>query len=163
MKNEVKGVGLSMREYRAGDLDAMYALDVLCFEPPFRFSRGAMRRFAEAKKARVVIADEGDHVVGFVIVHVEGARASRVGYVVTLDVEPAMRRRGIAASLMREAERRAAAEGCVGMVLHVFTGNETAVHFYERAGYVRSQREEGFYGLGRDAWVYAKPLNRGEE
>ena len=61
---------MRLRGYQADDLDAMHALDVVCFERPFRFTRGAMRRFAEAKKARVVVAEEGDALVGFVILHV---------------------------------------------------------------------------------------------
>lgn len=83
----------------------MHALDVVCFERPFRFTRGAMRRFAEVKKARVVIAEEDDALVGFVILHLEEGEEGRTGYIITLDMEPGQRRRGIAGLLMREAER----------------------------------------------------------
>ena len=141
----------------------MYALDVVCFERPFRFTRGAMKRFAEAKKARVVIAEEGEVMVGFVILHVEAEVEGRTGYVVTLDVDLAFRRRGIAALLMGEVEGQARAGGCVAVVLHVFVGKEAAVKFYARMGYARSHREEGFYGRGMDAWVYFKPLGEVEE
>jgi ribosomal-protein-alanine N-acetyltransferase len=144
--------------FRADDLDAMYALDVVCFERPFRFTREAMRRFAEAKKARVVIAEESGVLAGFVILHVEAGQDGRSGYVVTLDVDPAFRRRGIAALLMSEVERQARVEGCEAIVLHVFVGNEAAVGFYDRAGFARSHRDEEFYGRGLDAWVYYKLL-----
>ena len=147
-----------LRGYQAGDLEAMYALDVACFEKPFRFTRGAMRRFAEAKKARVVIAEEGDVLVGFVILHIEEAKEGRVGYIITLDVAPELRRRGIAGVLMTEAARQAQVDGCAVLVLHVFTGNEAAIRCYAGTGVVRSHRAEGFYGPGVDAWVYHKPL-----
>ncbi len=147
-----------LRTYRATDLEAMYALDVVCFAPPFRFSRSAMRRFAEAKRARVVIAEEDDSVVGFVILHVEGTGQERVGYIVTLDVSPEFRRRGIAKVLMLEVQRLAQADECVALVLHVFTGNESALRFYTNEGFARSHREEEFYGPGRDAWVFHKLL-----
>jgi ribosomal-protein-alanine N-acetyltransferase len=149
---------LLLRGYEADDLDAMYALDVVCFERPFRFTRGAMRRFAEAKKARVVIAEEKDALVGFVILHLEDAEAIRTGYVITLDVAPEQRRRGIARLLMSEAERHAYKAGCAALVLHVFTGNEEAIRFYASIGFVRSHREEEFYGPGIDAWVFHKRL-----
>ena len=136
----------------------MYALDVVCFEKPFRFTRGAMRRFAEAKKARVVVAEEDGALVGFVILEVEENDEGRTGYVVTLDVEPAFRRRGIAGVLMSEVERLARLDGCEAMVLHVFTGNDSAIRFYTHAGFARLHRAEGFYGRGVDAWVYAKRL-----
>lgn len=136
----------------------MHALDVVCFERPFRFTRWAMRRFAEVKKARVVVAQEGDALVGFVILHVEVGDEGRTGYIITLDVEPAMRRRGIAALLMREAERQARVDGCTALVLHVFAGNEAAIRFYEHAEFSRSHLAEEFYGPGVDAWVYHKLL-----
>lgn len=136
----------------------MHALDVLCFERPFRFTRSAMRRFAEARKARVLIAEEEDALVGFVILHVEDAVHGRVGYIVTLDVSPAYRRRGLAGFLMQEAERGALREGCLAVVLHVFTGNEAAIRFYEGCGFVRSYQEVDFYGPGMDAWVFSKQL-----
>ncbi|MGA7159260.1 MAG: GNAT family N-acetyltransferase [Acidobacteriaceae bacterium] len=148
-----------LRGYQADDLDALYALDVVCFERPFRFSRGAMRRFAEAKRARVILAEEEHTLAGFVIFHVEGSGPERIGYVVTLDVSPEFRRRGVAKLLMREAERQASSEGCVALVLHVFTGNEPAIHFYTSDGFVRTHREEEFYGAGRDAWVFHKVLS----
>jgi ribosomal-protein-alanine N-acetyltransferase len=136
----------------------MHALDVVCFEKPFRFTRSAMRRFAEAKKARVVIAEERDALVGFVILHIEDAEKWRVGYIITLDVVPELRRRGIAEALMGEAEQRAHMDGCGALVLHVFTGNEVAIRFYVDMGFVRSRRAEGFYGPGIDAWIYHKLL-----
>jgi [ribosomal protein S18]-alanine N-acetyltransferase len=150
--------GVVLRGYRAGDVEAMYALDVACFEKPFRFSRSAMRRFAEATKARVVVAEEGGGVVGFGIVHVEEGELGRAGYVVTLDVAVEHRRKGLAAGMMAELERQALGDGCGAMVLHVFTGNEAATRFYERGGFVRSHRARGFYGKGLDAWVYQKRL-----
>ena len=150
--------GIRLRSYRANDVDAMYALDVACFEKPFRFTRRAMRRFAEAKKARVVVAEQKNALVGFVILQVEEEEEGRTGYVVTLDVEPSFRRRGIAGVLMSEVERLARLDGCEAMVLHVFTGNDAAILFYANAGFLRSHRAEGFYGRGVDAWVYSKRL-----
>jgi ribosomal-protein-alanine N-acetyltransferase len=147
-----------LRGYEPGDLDAMHALDVVCFAPPFRFSRSAMRRFAVAKKARVVIAELDDTLAGFCIVHIEQAQHGRAAYVVTLDVAPEQRRKGIARSLMLQAEILSADAGCTMMALHVFTRNTEAVKFYEGAGFVRSHRVSGFYGDGLDALTYHKVL-----
>ncbi len=149
---------MRLRGYRADDLDAMQALDLVCFDPPFRFSRGAMRRFAEAKRARVVLAEQEGILAGFVILHLEESAQGQVGYVVTLDVAPEFRRRGVATQLMREAERLAGKEGCLALALHVFTKNQAAIRFYAQDGFFRSHRVEGFYGAWRDAWVFYKPL-----
>jgi [ribosomal protein S18]-alanine N-acetyltransferase len=154
----VKKVGITLRPYRANDLDAMHALDAECFDKAFRFSRSAMRRFAEAKKARVVIAEDNDALVGFVILDIEDTEEGPLGYIVTLDVSPGHRRSGLGGQLMQQAERGAVREGCPAVVLHVFTGNDPAMRFYVGRGYIRSHRESDFYGRGIDAWVFHKPL-----
>jgi ribosomal-protein-alanine N-acetyltransferase len=155
-QNERELESVTLRTYRTGDAGAMYALDVVCFEQQFRFSRRAMRGFAEAKNAVTALAEAGGELVGFCIAEVE----ERVGYVVTLDVAPAWRRNGLAALLMTELERRTRAAGAGGMALHVFTGNLGAIRFYEAIGYERVGIAQGFYGRGLDGLVYR---NRFEE
>ena len=150
--------GVVLRGYRDGDLDGMFRLDEVCFETPFRFSRAAMRRFAEARRARVVIAELGGELVGFCIVHVETVEREEVGYVVTLDVALAWRRQGLAGMLMERGEAEAREAGCSSMALHVFTGNEAAIRFYERMGYAFWARDEDFYGVGVDGLVYRKGI-----
>jgi len=145
---------IELRGYAAHDLDAMFRLDEACFAEPFRFTQAAMRRFAESRKARVVIAEADGALAGFAILHVEGS----VGYVVTLDVAEGFRRQGLARQLMYAMENEASEAGCAVVGLHVFTGNEGAIRFYERAGYERAGDVPGFYGEGLDAWAYRKKL-----
>jgi ribosomal-protein-alanine N-acetyltransferase len=149
-----------LRGYLKGDLDAIYRLDQLCFSNEFRFGRETMRAFAEADDAVTSIAETaGGEIAGFVIVQVERRGDIARGYVVTLDVAEKCRRRGLARTLLLEAERRAAAAGALWMELHVFTGNEGAIRFYERSGYARTELKCRFYGgAGLDAFVYRKEL-----
>jgi [ribosomal protein S18]-alanine N-acetyltransferase len=151
---------ISLRNYRALDIEAMFRLDVACFAPEFRFDRESMRVFAEERDAIALVAEKMDgELAGFVIIHVERVAAGRRGYVVTLDVAETWRRRGLARLLMREAEMRAVATGARWMELHVFTGNEAAIRFYERLGYERIAMRRRFYGAeGLDAFVYRKEI-----
>jgi [ribosomal protein S18]-alanine N-acetyltransferase len=155
----VSGEG-ELRAYREGDLDAIYRLDQLCFSNEFRFGRESMRAFAEAKGAVTLIAETtGGEIPGFVIVQIERRGDSVLGYVVTLDVAEKYRRKGLARTLLLEAERRATVAGALWMELHVFTGNEAAIRFYERSGYARVELRRRFYGgAGLDAFVYRKEL-----
>lgn len=148
---------ISLRDYRTSDLEAIFRLDQICFSAEFRFDRRSMRRFAEREEAVCVIAEgPGGEIAGFVIADLEKVP---VGYVVTLDVAVTWRRQGLAALLLREAERRMCAAGAEWMMLHVFSGNVEAMRFYERLGYERVGEQGGFYGrVGLDAWVYRKPL-----
>ena len=148
--------GITLRGYRSGDAGAMYALDLECFEPPFRFTRRAMHRFAEQPGAITILAETGDppRLAGFVIAHMEG----RTAYIVTLDVAPAFRRRGLARILMSATESRALAAGAHEIALHVFTGNTNAIQSYESLGYGRLRMAENFYAPGTHAHVYRKEL-----
>jgi ribosomal protein S18 acetylase RimI-like enzyme len=143
---------VTLRQYRPGDWEAMYALDVACFDLAFQFSRRAMRYFAEARRAVSVLAEADGELVGFCIAEVD----EQVGYVVTLDVAAAWRRRGLARRLMAEVETRVRVAGGLGMALHVFNENAGAMQFYESIGYGRVGMAEGFYGRGLDALVYRK-------
>jgi ribosomal-protein-alanine N-acetyltransferase len=147
--------GVTLREYRLGDWEAMYALDVQCFEPPFRFSRRAMRGFAEAKGAITILAMAKGDLAGFCVVQME----DQVGYVVTLDVAARWRRQGLARTLMSEMETKVRTAGGTAMALHVFPGNEGAVRFYQTIGYQPLGVAEEFYGPDRDALVYGKALS----
>lgn len=143
---------ITLRDYQPGDWEAMYALDLACFEPQFRFTRGVMRGFAEAPSALSILAEAAGELVGFCVVQMDG----KLGYVVTLDVAAAWRRLGLAQRMMEAMETKVRAAGGVGMALHVFTGNEGAMRFYESIAYGRTGRAEDFYGKGLDALVYRK-------
>ena len=148
------------RDYRATDLEAMFELDEACFAEEFRFDRKSMREFAEEQNAIVRVAQKVDgQIAGFVIVHVERVATTWRAYVVTLDVAPDCRQRGLGRRLMREVEASAMVAGVRWMQLHVFTGNAGAISFYERMGYERISMQKDFYGeAGLDAFVYGKEL-----
>jgi [ribosomal protein S18]-alanine N-acetyltransferase len=148
------------RDYRDTDLEAMFRLDEACFAEEFRFDRESMREFAEERNAIVRIAEEvSGELAGFIIVHVERVATGWRAYVVTLDVAAEWRQQGLGRGLMREAEACAVAAGVRWMQLHVFTGNEGAIRFYERLGYERIRVQRRFYGkAGLDAFVYGKEL-----
>ena len=151
-----------LRAYGPGDLTAMYALDRLCFDPPFRFSRIAMQQFAEAPNALLRLAcTEADgsapeELLGFAIVHLEEQSGGLTGYVVTLDVSVRWRRRGLAQQLMQAVETAAAGAGAAEMRLHVFRENLGAIRLYERLGYSYLRTDPDFYGRTLHALVYGK-------
>jgi ribosomal-protein-alanine N-acetyltransferase len=149
---------MNLRPYTPADLPAMVALDDICFEAPFRFSRASMRSFAQAKNACTVIAESGTELAGFCILHVERSRRRDIGYIVTLDVAPAHRRQGLATRLMHAVEQMAIADGCKSLVLHVHTQNRSAILFYERLGFNYSDTVPAFYGEDLDALLLHKPL-----
>lgn len=109
-----------------------------------------MRRFAERKEAQTYLIDAGNELAGFCILHIEHGEIS-VGYIVTIDVAPACRREGIGTALMETAIRNATEAGCAALLLHVFSGNTSAVTFYRLVGFTMTSRVADFYGDGIDA------------
>jgi len=149
---------IEFREYRRGDLAAMVELDEECFGPPFRFSRRAMQRFAEAGNAWVRVAEYDGSLAGFCILHRESAGVAEMGYVVTIDVAKPFRGQGVGERMLSAGEVWVGGWSGAGVMLHVFVENERAVRFYERMGYGRVGMQRGFYGPGLDAAMYWKDL-----
>ena len=82
----------------------------------------------------VLVARVDDRIVGYVNPVVDGAEA----WIGGVGVVPAMRRRGVARTLMRAAEESAAERGAETIILEVIEGNLGALRLYEREGYTKS-------------------------
>ncbi len=145
---------MQLRAATPTDVQAMFELDLLCFEEPFRFDLKTMRRFALLPRAIALVVDLDATLNGFVIVHLRRG----FGDVVTLDVHPSSRRKGIARALLDAAEGQAREAGARWMELHAFVGNAAAIRFYERAGYSSEMTVRSYYGSGLDALLYRKAL-----
>ena len=135
------------REARLSDLEALWALDQLCFEPGIAYSRRAMRGFFGLSTASVVAEIEGE-IAGFVIGYLP---RPGLAHILTLDVHPGFRRRGIGQTLMGEVLRLLARDGAGETRLEVDAANLGAIAFYEKLGF-RPRRQIGnYYAPGRAA------------
>jgi ribosomal-protein-alanine N-acetyltransferase len=142
----------------ADDLDAMVALDVICFDKRFRFSRAAMRRLSQGPNRLSVIAETGvATLAGFSVLSLHPRDHS--AYLTTLDVAPEFRRLGLAGLLMETTEAYALTCMADAVKLHVFAQNAGALALYLGRGYVELGVEPDFYGAGLDAVVMQKELD----
>jgi ribosomal protein S18 acetylase RimI-like enzyme len=123
-----------VRPYESSDRDAVVALWSACdlLRPWNDPHRDIARKLAH-DAAGFLVADVGGRVVGSVMAGYDGHR----GWVNYLAVDPAHRRAGLGAVLMKEAERVLARAGCPKVNLQVRATNEPAVAFYEAIGYAR--------------------------
>jgi ribosomal protein S18 acetylase RimI-like enzyme len=147
------------RLYQPADFAALYAVEELCFEPPFRFSRALMRKLVANPNSATWIAEENSVLAGFAIVDWATVPKGTIAYIQTIEVHPASRCRGIAHELMRLLEDSARAAGATAIWLHVDVENSAAISLYEDRGYARKGREEHFYARHRPAFVYAKSIS----
>jgi len=144
------------RLYQPADFPALYAVEELCFEPPFRFSRTYMRQLVRNPNAATWIAEENAELAGFAIIEWSTESGPPAAYIQTIEVAPSFRRRGLAAELLRRIESSAASAGAASAWLHVDAENSAAIRLYESNGYARKGKEEHYYAHHRPAFIYGK-------
>jgi ribosomal protein S18 acetylase RimI-like enzyme len=91
----------------------------------------------------LLIAEIDGQMVGTLIAAFDGWR----GNMYRLAVLPAVRRRGIAAALVAEGERRMRARGCRRITALVVDGDDGAVAFWSHVDYVRYAMERYVHTL----------------
>lgn len=150
---------MTYRLYAPEDFAALYAIEEVCFKPPFRFDRRYMRQLVNSSDAATWIAEEDGQMAGFAIIEWDGEKGAALGYVQTIEVLPAWRGRGVGRELLVRVEDSARTAGAKAIWLHVDAANSGAIRLYEANGYASKGREENYYSRGRDALVYLKLLD----
>ena len=146
------------RLYASSDFSALYAIEGVCFQPPFRFGRRYMRQLIESADAATWIAEDHGQMAGFAIVEWARGPDGIVAYIQTIEVMPDRRGIGVGTQLLRRIEGSARATGAQVIWLHVDAENAGAIRLYQANGYRSEGRAEHYYARGRAAHIYAKPL-----
>jgi len=146
------------RLYKSQDFDPLYALEVVCFEPPSRFDRRYMRQLVNRMNAATWIAVEDAQMAGFAIIEWTVGRGGIRAYIQTLEVAPGYRSRGVGRELLGRIEGSARDAGARRVWLHVEEENAAAIRLYESQEYSRVGRQEDYYPLGHAALIYTKCL-----
>ena len=135
----------TLRPARFADVPELARLDRVCF-PDHAYSPQLILRFMELGLPCVVAEGPDGEVVGFSMVMPDAGEPT--GLLVTLDVTPEARRRGLGTRMVRwcarallETEPRPEL-----MWLTVATGNTGARTFYHSLGFSEVDSIEGYYG-----------------
>jgi [ribosomal protein S18]-alanine N-acetyltransferase len=147
---------ITLREYFPADFETLCEIDRECYEPGIAYSRRMMREYLDHPASDCVVAEAGGKIVGFCIT----VREATAGYIVTMDVLAAHRRRGVGSRILAQTERRLAAAGVQRAALETATDNASAVAFWKKHGYRTRAVKKGYYPGGRDAFAMAKPIAR---
>ena len=147
-------VKFTLRDYTPDDFHALYEIDQACYEPGIAYSKRGMRAYLQFPSAECILAETSREIAGFCI----SARQRTRGYIVTIDVLEKYRKSGIGSALLREVERRLAANDVREVGLETATDNESAIAFWNKHGYRTLGVEKGYYPGGRDAFAMTKIL-----
>jgi ribosomal protein S18 acetylase RimI-like enzyme len=82
------------------------------------------------------VAVSGASVIGTVMAGYDGHR----GWIYSVAVSPAYRRKGVGSQLVRFAEKALADKGCVKINLQIMEGNESVAAFYASLGFAVEKR-----------------------
>jgi len=144
------------RLYKPQDFDALYAIEEICFQPPFRFGRRYMHWLVNARNSATWIAEEANAMVGFGVVEWTPSIRGLSAYIQTIEVLPASRGRGMGRELLERLECSARGAGAVTLWLHVDATNARAIRLYDAHGFLPVGEEKNYYAPGRDALLYRK-------
>lgn len=139
------------------DLKPVSALEKVCFQKDAWPWIDILAALTFAATLRFV-AEVEERIVGFVVGDLR--RSEDLGWIATIGVDPAFRRRGIGARLLATCEREM---GVSRVRLTLRPSNTAARRLYEKAGYVEIDRWKRYYRGGEDGVVMEKvmPTARG--
>jgi len=144
-----------LRRARAGDLEALVALEQASFAGD-RMSARQWRRHVASPRAIAIVAVEGERLLGVALVFTHAAHD--IARLYSLATAEDARGRGIGDRLVAAVERAAGAAGRRRLRLEVREDNRAAQRLYERRGFRRIGRRAGYYEDGEDALRYEKVI-----
>ena len=112
------------------------------FEPDvLRQARGLRLIIGQPDVGRIYCATDGDGIVGMVSIlfTVSTAEGGRAAWLEDMVIQPSRRGQGIGDHLLHKAISEARAAGCARITLLTDASNNSAMRFYGRAGFVRSE------------------------
>jgi ribosomal-protein-alanine N-acetyltransferase len=147
-------MSIMVRPYEVQDFAKLYKLDQVCFPPGISYSKWSLQYFLNLPAADCLVAEEGKQIVGFILAEANPPLA----HIITLDVAPEQRRKGLGARLLSEMEKHFRYHKVRSVLLETAVDNESGIAFWEHHGY-RTEAVLKRYYLGRmDAYEMRKRL-----
>ena len=147
---------IDIRDAGEADLAGLRSLEAQAFAAD-RLSRRSFRRLMASASVRLRVAGPPGALLGYCMVLFR--RGATVARLYSIAVAKAARGAGLAAALMADAERLAAARRCRALRLEVREDNAAALRLYRRLGYRPIGRRQGYYADGGDALRLEKALD----
>ena len=135
------------------DIPQIAELERVCFSDPW--SEAILRESLDNPLYRFVAVKEGARVLGYAGMFLTIPEAQ----IANVAVDPQMRRRGSARSLVRGLVREAAEAGATVAFLEVREHNAGAISLYEQEGFVRVGMRKNYYDNPvENGYVYVREI-----
>jgi ribosomal-protein-alanine N-acetyltransferase len=126
-------------------LDRLCEIETECFEKE-AFTKQQIAHLLTDYNSVSLVAKINSEIVGFIIGMIYLERNSLTGHILTIDISPIHRRRGIAQKLLQEIEKIFREKGVKACRLEVREGNIAALRLYRKFGYKKVAKLKNYYG-----------------
>jgi ribosomal-protein-alanine N-acetyltransferase len=128
-----------------GDLDRLCEIELRCFETE-AFTKQQIACLLTDSSSVILVSRVKGEIVGFIIGKTYIDEKPATGQILTIDVSPNQRRKGIGERLLQEIEKTFKDRGVKMCDLEARENNIVALSLYHKFGYKRVGRLENYYG-----------------
>lgn len=147
--------GLKLAPVPMSDLDAVFALDRICFPAELAFPKHLFAFLLASPDCLCLGVKDRGRLAGFIIAQAINTRKAQL---VTLDIAQSYRRRNLARKLLMVVHGFLQSRGFRSMVLEVAVNNKSALNLYHKLGYRQLSIQKHYYPDGTDAYKMGKTL-----
>jgi len=126
-------------------LDRLCEIEMECFEEEAFTKRQIVQLLTDYNSVGLV-ARENDRILGFIIAMIYVDRNVLSGHILTIDVSPAHRQKGIGQMILQEIEKIFKTKGVKTSHLEVREDNVAAISLYTKLGYQKIGKLKNYYG-----------------
>jgi ribosomal-protein-alanine acetyltransferase len=136
---------MKIEDISISHLGKLYEIEKQCFEQE-AFTKQQLAYLLTDYNAIGLAARVNGEIAGFAIARVNIRRNVQFGHILTVDIAPAYRRKGIAQKLLHEVETILRDRGIKECRLEVRENNVAALNLYQKLGYKKVGNLEKYYG-----------------
>jgi [ribosomal protein S18]-alanine N-acetyltransferase len=126
-------------------LDKLCEIEEQCFDQE-AFTKRQISYLLTDYNAIALVAKANSVIAGFIIAQVEIENNTLYGHIITINVAPDYRRKGIASKMLKETEELLKQKNISECQLEVREDNSAALKLYQNSGYKKIGRLEKYYG-----------------
>jgi ribosomal-protein-alanine acetyltransferase len=126
-------------------LDKLYTIEEQCFNEE-AFSRQQISYLLTDYNTIALEAKNNADIAGFIIAQIDVDDNTEFGHIVTLNIPPNYRKKGVATQLLQEIQLLLKQRGISECRLEVREDNHPAIKLYQKLGYQTMGKLDRYYG-----------------
>lgn len=148
-------MSVEITDASSGDIDELYSIELTCFGTE-AFTKQQLAYLLADYDSMGLAAKIDGKIVGFIVGSFYTERNSLAGHILTIDVIPRYRRKGVGSVLMKAIEDIFRQKNVRTNHLEVREDNSAALKLYEKLGYKRIGKLKNYYGDANGIYLKKK-------